>query len=222
MKRGFVPVCLRSMPLQEKNPKEENRNKKTYLVVAVRQPAGHRAGGSPLRRGQQRGRGRRIRSAPDPQPRLIIKATDSDYCGGGRASATWTARLDHPDKAKVGAPAYGPTSEADIDKRIAVYEDIISRKPDGMVDRLHQLRRLGAGPGEGHRPGDRRTVTIDNGSSWDEIPAFLATNNLVGEALRPRRVNSAEGRYRSKTRSLIGAWPDPGLEKQRQRLAGKR
>jgi ABC-type sugar transport system substrate-binding protein len=61
---------------------------------------------------------------------LIIKATDSDFWQYVIIGGT-NYGLDHPDQAKVSR--YGPKSEADIDKQVAILEDVISRKPDAIV-----------------------------------------------------------------------------------------
>jgi ABC-type sugar transport system substrate-binding protein len=61
---------------------------------------------------------------------VIIKATDSDLWQYVIIGAV-NYGLDNPDKAKVSW--YGPKSEADIDKQVALLEDIISKKPDAIV-----------------------------------------------------------------------------------------
>ena len=110
---------------------------------------------------------------------LIIKATDSDFWQYVIIGGT-NYGLDHPDKVKVSW--YGPTSEADIDKQIAILEDVISRKPDGIV--------IASTSSDASVPALEKAiaqgiavVTIDNRVRSDKIPAFLATNNTVGGAL---------------------------------------
>ncbi len=110
---------------------------------------------------------------------VIIKATDSDFwqyviIGGVNYG------LDNPDKAKV--TWYGPKSEADIDKQVAIVEDIISKKPDAIV--------IASTSSDATVPALEKAidqgiavVTIDNRVHSDKIPAFLATNNKVGGAL---------------------------------------
>jgi ribose transport system substrate-binding protein len=61
---------------------------------------------------------------------LIINATDSDFWQYVIIGGTNYGR-DNPDKAKVSW--YGPKSEADIEKQVAILEDIISKKPDAIV-----------------------------------------------------------------------------------------
>jgi ribose transport system substrate-binding protein len=110
---------------------------------------------------------------------VIIKATDSDFwqyviIGGVNYG------LDNPDKAKVSW--YGPKSEADIEKQVALVEDIVSKKPDAIV--------IASTSSDSTVPALERAidegiavVTIDNKVNSDKIPAFLATNNKVGGGL---------------------------------------
>ena len=61
---------------------------------------------------------------------VIIKATDSDFWQYVIIGAV-NYGLDNPDKAKINWN--GPKSEADIEKQVALVEDIISKKPDAIV-----------------------------------------------------------------------------------------
>src|ERR1700759_5510282 len=61
---------------------------------------------------------------------VIIKATDSAFWLYAIVGAV-NYSLDNPDQAKVDW--YGPKSEADIDKQVALLEEIISKKPDAIV-----------------------------------------------------------------------------------------
>jgi ribose transport system substrate-binding protein len=110
---------------------------------------------------------------------LIIKATDSDFWQYVIIGGT-NYGLDNPDKAKV--TWYGPKSEADIEKQVAIVEDIISKKPDAIV--------IASTSSDATVPALEKAidqgivvVTIDNKVNSDKIPAFLATNNKVGGAL---------------------------------------
>jgi ribose transport system substrate-binding protein len=114
---------------------------------------------------------------------VIIKATDSDF---------WQFVLHGADAAikELGADNVklvyrgGPTSEADIDKQVAITEDIVSKKPDAIViastssdatvPALSRAAEMGI-----------KIVLIDNKVHLkdDEYVTFLATNNLVGGAL---------------------------------------
>jgi ribose transport system substrate-binding protein len=110
---------------------------------------------------------------------LIIKATDSDFWQyviiGGQNYA-----LDNPDQAKV--TTYGPPSEADIDKQVAILENVVANKPDAIV--------IASTSSDATVPAIERAVsegipvvTIDNKVNTDKVAAHFATNNLVGGAL---------------------------------------
>jgi len=110
---------------------------------------------------------------------LIIKATDSDFWQYVIIGGT-NYGLDNPDKAKVSW--YGPKSEADIDKQVAIVEDIISKKPDAIVIASTSSDATVPALEKALKQGIA-VVTIDNKVKSDMIPAFLATNNRVGGAL---------------------------------------
>src|SRR5260370_39549342 len=61
---------------------------------------------------------------------VIIKATDSDFWQYVIIGAV-NYGLDNPDKAKISWN--GPKSEAEIEKQVALPEDINSKKPDANV-----------------------------------------------------------------------------------------
>ncbi|PIE31180.1 LacI family transcriptional regulator [candidate division KSB3 bacterium] len=110
---------------------------------------------------------------------LIIKATDSDFwqyvlVGGGNYA------IENPEVCKV--TSYGPPSEADIDKQIAILEDVIASGPDAIV--------MASTSSDASVPTLERAydegitvITIDNKVNTDKVHSFLATNNLVGGAL---------------------------------------
>ena len=69
--------------------------------------------------------------------------------------------------------------EADIEKQVAIVEDVISKKPDAIV--------IASTSSDATVPALEKAidqgiavVTIDNKVNSDKIPAFLATNNKVG------------------------------------------
>jgi ribose transport system substrate-binding protein len=110
---------------------------------------------------------------------IIIKATDSAFWLYAIVGAV-NYSLDNPDKAKVSW--YGPKSETDIDRQVALLEDIVSKKPDAIV--------IASTSSDATVPALEKAidqgitvVTIDNKVHSDKIPAFLATNNRVGGAL---------------------------------------
>ena len=110
---------------------------------------------------------------------LIIKATDSDFWQYVIVGGT-NYGLEYPDVAKV--TQYGPPSEADIDKQVAIVEDVISSKPDAIV--------IASTSSDATVPALEKAIaqgivviTIDNKVNSDKVHSFLATNNKVGGAL---------------------------------------
>jgi ribose transport system substrate-binding protein len=110
---------------------------------------------------------------------LIIKATDSDFWQYVIVGGT-NYGLEHPDVAKV--TSYGPPSEADIDKQVAIVEDVISSSPDAIV--------IASTSSDATVPALEKAVakgiaviTIDNKVNTEKVHSFLATNNRVGGAL---------------------------------------
>src|SRR6266478_6922893 len=110
---------------------------------------------------------------------VIIKATDSDFWQYVIIGAV-NYGLDNPDKAKISWN--GPKSEADIEKQVALLEDIISKKPDAIV--IASTSSDSTVPAlENAIDQGIAVVTIDNKVHSDKVPALLATNNKVGGAL---------------------------------------
>ncbi|MBV8142235.1 MAG: substrate-binding domain-containing protein [Verrucomicrobia bacterium] len=110
---------------------------------------------------------------------MIIKATDSDFWQYVITGAV-NYGLDNPEKAKVSW--YGPKFEADIGQQVSLLEDIISKKPDGIV--IASTSSDSTVPAlEDAIDQGIAVVTIDNKVHSDKVPAFLATNNKVGGAL---------------------------------------
>jgi ribose transport system substrate-binding protein len=118
---------------------------------------------------------------------VIIKATDSDY---------WQAVLHGADAAvkELGGTVKviyrgGPPSEADIDKQVAIVEDIVSKNPkaiviastssDATVPALERAAAQGI-----------KVVLVDNFVKLKEssYTSFLATDNLKGGALAAQKL----------------------------------
>jgi ribose transport system substrate-binding protein len=59
---------------------------------------------------------------------VIIKATDSDFWQYMVIGARNYAK-EHPN---VEVTLFGPASEADVDKQVAILENVIAKKPDGI------------------------------------------------------------------------------------------
>src|SRR3984893_1405878 len=110
---------------------------------------------------------------------MVVKATDTAFWLYAIVGAV-NYSLDNPDKAKVSW--YGPKSETDIDKQMALLKDIISKKPDAIV--IASTSSDATVPAlENAIDQGITVVTIDNKVHSDKIPAFVATNNKVGGAL---------------------------------------
>lgn len=120
--------------------------------------------------------------APKPkvaEVAVIIKATDSDFWQYVLIGANNYAK-EHSDKVHV--TTYGPASEADIDKQVAILEDVITRKPDGIV--IASTSSDATVPAiEKALAQDIKVVTIDNKVKTDKVLSHLATDNLKGGAL---------------------------------------
>lgn len=109
---------------------------------------------------------------------VIIKATDSDFW-----QYVWVGaknyELEHPDKVKV--TLYGPKSEADIDKQIAILEDVLSKNPPCLVMASTSSDASVADFEKAFAAGTK-IVTIDNKVNTDKVNTFLATDNVNGGA----------------------------------------
>jgi len=109
---------------------------------------------------------------------VIIKATDSDFW-----QYVWVGAKNYEleNAGKVKVTLYGPKSEADIDKQIAILEDVIAKNPkcilmastssDAPVAAFEKARKAGT-----------KIVTIDNKVNT-AVESFLATDNVKGGAL---------------------------------------
>ena len=110
---------------------------------------------------------------------VIIKATDSDFWQYVLIGATNFAK---ENAGKVVVTTYGPPSEADIDKQVAILEDVINSKPDAIV--------IASTSSDASVPAIERAVkmgipviTIDNKVNTKAVVSHLATNNTKGGAL---------------------------------------
>ncbi|HWR12003.1 MAG TPA: ABC transporter substrate-binding protein [Rectinemataceae bacterium] len=110
---------------------------------------------------------------------VIIKATDSDFWQYVLIGATNYAK---ENSGKVVVTTYGPPSEADIDKQVAILEDVVNSKPDAIV--------IASTSSDATIPAIERAVkmgipviTIDNKVNTKAVVSHLATNNMKGGAL---------------------------------------
>ena len=114
---------------------------------------------------------------------VIIKATDSDFWQYVWIGAKNYA-LEHPDKVKV--TLYGPKSEADIDKQIAILEDVIAKNPKCIV-MASTSSDAPVAAFEKARAAGTKIVTIDN-KVKTQVETFLATDNVKGGALAAEKL----------------------------------
>jgi ribose transport system substrate-binding protein len=110
---------------------------------------------------------------------VIIKATDSDFWQYLLVGANNYA-IEHADLVKV--TTYGPPSEADIDKQVAILENVISTNPDGIVIASTSSDATVAALEMAYAKGIA-IITVDNKVNTSKVHSFLATDNKVGGAM---------------------------------------
>jgi ribose transport system substrate-binding protein len=110
---------------------------------------------------------------------VIIKATDSDFWQYLLIGAENAAK-ENPDKVKV--TTYGPPSEADIDKQVAILENVIAQKPDAIVIASTSSDATVPALEKAYEQGIK-IITVDNKVKTDKVHSFLATDNKKGGAL---------------------------------------
>ncbi|TVX96337.1 substrate-binding domain-containing protein [Cohnella terricola] len=110
---------------------------------------------------------------------VIVKATDSDFWQTVLKGAEGAA-ADSGGKIKV--KTYGPPSEKDIDQQISILENVISKKPDGIV--IASTSSDASIPAIEKAMGQNiPVVLVDNRVNTDQFTSFLATDNKKGGAL---------------------------------------
>ncbi len=109
---------------------------------------------------------------------VIIKATDSDFWQYMVVGSQNYAK-EHPD---VKITVDGPASEADVDKQVAILENIVSRKPDGILIAPTSSDASVPAIEDAVQKGIP-VVTVDNRVNSKKPAAHLATDNLKGGAL---------------------------------------
>jgi len=109
---------------------------------------------------------------------VVIKATNSEFWQYVLVGARNYAK-EHPG---VTVTTDGPPNEADIDQQVSILENVISRKPVGIV--------LASTSSDATVPAIEKAVaagipvvTIDNKVKTDKVASFLATNNTLGGKL---------------------------------------
>ena len=109
---------------------------------------------------------------------VIIKATDSDFWQY-MVVGSQNYSKEHPD---VKITVDGPASEADVDKQVAILENTISRKPDGILIAPTSSDASVPAIEDAVQKGIP-VVTVDNRVNSKKAAAHLATDNLKGGAL---------------------------------------
>ena len=120
-------------------------------------------------------------NADDSKPlniAVIIKATDSDFWQYLTIGSTNYSK-EHPS---VKITIYGPPSEADVDKQVAILENVIAKKPDGIL--IAATSSDATVPAiESATEAGIPVVTVDNRVNTKKIAAHLATDNVKAGAL---------------------------------------
>jgi ribose transport system substrate-binding protein len=106
---------------------------------------------------------------------VIVKATSSDFWQYVIIGAENAAK----DNPAIHVTTYGPPSEADMDKQLSILEDVISRKPDGIVISSTSSDATVPALEQAYDAGIK-IVTIDNKVKTDKVHSFLATDNVEG------------------------------------------
>lgn len=110
---------------------------------------------------------------------VIIKATDSDFWQYLLVGANNYA-VEFPELVKV--TTYGPPSEADIAKQVAILENVISTNPDAIVIASTSSDATVPAIEKAYDKGIK-IITVDNRVNTKKVHSFLATDNAVGGAL---------------------------------------
>jgi ribose transport system substrate-binding protein len=109
---------------------------------------------------------------------VIIKATDSDYWGYMTVGAENYVKA-HPN---VKITVYGPPSETDSEQQEAILENVITKRPDGIL--IAAISSTGPVPDvERAMQEGIPVVTVDNRLKTDDVAAFLATDNVKAGGL---------------------------------------
>lgn len=115
---------------------------------------------------------------------FIVKATDSDFWHYTIVGAK-NAEKDLQGLVKV--TVYGPPSEADIDKQVAIVEDVVRKRPDAIVISSTSSQATAPALNKAYQQGIK-VILIDNFVYDTGYNSFLATNNKVGGGLAAEKV----------------------------------
>lgn len=106
---------------------------------------------------------------------VILKATDSEFW---QSMATGARKYVEDNQGKVDITVYGPPTEAQIAELVAILENVVSQKPDGILIAPPNADSIVAAVNEAMGMGIP-VVTADN-SIKTKVSAHLATDNIVG------------------------------------------
>ncbi|MCS7174876.1 substrate-binding domain-containing protein [Pseudothermotoga sp.] len=115
---------------------------------------------------------------------FIVKATDSEFWQYTIVGAK-NAEKDLQGLIKV--TVYGPPSEADIDKQVAILEDVIRTKPAAIVISSTSSHATAPALNRAYQQGIK-IILIDNFVFNTGYNSFLATNNKLGGGLAAEKV----------------------------------
>uniref|UniRef100_A0A832IAY0 LacI family transcriptional regulator n=1 Tax=Pseudothermotoga hypogea TaxID=57487 RepID=A0A832IAY0_9THEM len=115
---------------------------------------------------------------------FIVKATDSEFWQYTIVGAK-NAEKDLQGLVKV--TVYGPASEADIDKQVAILEDVIRTKPDAIVISSTSSHATAPALNKAYQQGIK-IILIDNLVIDANYHSFLATNNRFGGGLAAEKM----------------------------------
>ena len=117
---------------------------------------------------------------------VIIKATDSDFWQYLLVGANNYAK-EHPN---IAMTSYGPASESDVDQQVAILENVISRRPDGIL--------IAPSSSDAPAPAIAKAmsqgipvITADNRVNGAKVAAHLATDNLKAGGLAAEQLVTA-------------------------------
>ncbi|ABV32752.1 MULTISPECIES: ABC transporter substrate-binding protein [Pseudothermotoga] len=115
---------------------------------------------------------------------FVVKATDSDFW---QYTIVGAKNAEHDLQGLVKVTVYGPPSEADIDKQVAILEDVIRTKPDAIVISSTSSHATAPALNKAYQQGIK-IILIDNFVYDTGYHSFLATNNKVGGGLAAEKV----------------------------------
>lgn len=116
---------------------------------------------------------------------FIVKATDSDFwqvvfAGARKAAKDFGIQVDY----------LGATSEADVDRQVAILENAITKRPDIIVIAPTAAVPLVPGIEKAYNSGIA-TIVIDSSAKTDQYHSFLASDNYAGGQLAADQLAAA-------------------------------